>query len=82
MTYTGSPKKVLFGPDSIEIIKISNEDIVAKGIADHASKAYMFSHFMPFTIPASPQLPFKTNEGINIHSLPIADSVSLHDISY
>ena len=36
---------------------------------------------MPFTVPASPQLPFEADEAINIPSLPIADSVSIPDIS-
>ena len=70
MTHTGSPKQVLFGPDSVEITNISTGEIVVKGIVDHASKAYYFSHFMPFSIPASSQLPFEYNEGINIPSLP------------
>ena len=82
MTHTGSPKKVLFGPDSVEIKNISNGKIVAKGIADHASKAYYFSHFMPFSVPTSSQLPFEADEGINIPSLPIAVSVSNPYISY
>ena len=75
MTHTGSPKQVLFGPDSVEIINISTGDIVEKGIVDHASRAYYFSHFMPFSVPASSQLPFKADECINIPSLPIAVSV-------
>ena len=53
MTHTGSPKQVLFGPDSVEITNISTGEIVAKGIVDHASKAYYFSHFMPFLVPAT-----------------------------
>ena len=80
MTHTGSPKQVLFGSDSLEITNISTGDIVAKGIADHASKAYIFSHFMPFTVATSPQLPFKSDEGINIPSLPIAGSVIFTNI--
>ena len=82
MTHTGSPKKVLFGPNSVEITKISTGDIVVKGIVDHASKAYIFSHFMPFMVPVSPQLPFEADKGINIPSLPIAVSVSNPNISY
>ena len=54
MTHTGSPKQVVFGPDSVEITKISTGELVAKGIVDHASKAYIFSHFMPYTVSASP----------------------------
>ena len=56
MTHIGSPKQVVFGPDSMQITKISTRELVAKGIVDHASKAYIFSHFIPYTVPASPQL--------------------------
>ena len=41
----------------------------------------MFSHFIPFLFLASPQLPLEADEGINIPSLSIADSVSIHNIS-
>ena len=41
---------------------------------------HTISHFMPFSVPASSQLPFKADEGINIPSLPIADSVSIPNI--
>ena len=81
MTHTSSPKQVVFGPDSVEITKISTRELVVKGIADHASKAYIFSHFMPYTVPASPQLSFEFDEGINIPSLPIVVPVSNPDIS-
>ena len=47
MTHTGSPKQVIFGPDSVEITYISTGSIIAKGTANHASKAYELSHFMP-----------------------------------
>ena len=81
MTHTDSPKQVLFGSDSVEITKISTGDIVMKGIVDHSSKAYIFSHFMPYIVLASPQLPFEADEGINIPSLPIVVPVSIPDIS-
>ena len=48
MTHTSSPKRVIFGPDLVEIADISIGNIIAKGAANHASKAYEFSHFMPF----------------------------------
>ena len=48
MTHNASPKRVIFGPDSVEITDISTGNIIAKGAANHASKAYEFSHFMPF----------------------------------
>ena len=55
MSHTGSPKQVVFGPDSVEITKISTGELVVKGIADNVSKAYIFSHFMPYTVPTSPR---------------------------
>ena len=48
MTHISSPKRVIFGPESVEIIDISIGNIVAKCVANHASKAYEFSHVMPF----------------------------------
>ena len=61
MTHIGSPKQVLFGPDSVEITNISTGEIVAKGIVDHDSKEYYFSHFMPFSFPVSSYLPFEAD---------------------
>ena len=81
ITHTGFPKQVLFGPDSVEITNISTGEIVAKGITDHASKAFHFSHFMSFSVPTSSQLPFEDVEGIKIPSLPIAVSVLNLDLS-
>ena len=40
MTHTGSPKQVIFGPDSVEITNISIGSIIARGTAIHASKSY------------------------------------------
>ena len=47
MTQTGSPKWVIFGPESVEITDISTRKIIAKGATNHASKAYEFSHVIP-----------------------------------
>ena len=47
MTPNGFPKQVVFGLDSVEISDISTGRIIAKGVANHASKAYEFSHFLP-----------------------------------
>lgn len=58
MTHTGSPKQVIFGPDTVEITEISTGKVIANGIANHASKAYEFSHFMPF----SPTIPSDSDE--------------------
>ena len=38
MTHTGSPKKVIFSPDDVEITEISSGKVIAKGVADHTSK--------------------------------------------
>ena len=51
MTHSRSPKRVIFGPNLVEIIDISTGSIIAKGTAKHASKAYEFSHFMPPSEP-------------------------------
>ena len=56
MTHNGPPKRVVFGPDSVEISDISTGKIIAKGVANHASKAYEFSHFMPYLDPVQTQL--------------------------
>ena len=55
MTHIGSPKRVIFGPDSMEITDISTGNIIAKGVANHASKAYEFSHIMPPSEPVHSQ---------------------------
>ena len=51
MTHTGSPKRVVFGPDSVEILDISTGNLIEKGVANHASKASEFSHFIPYSDP-------------------------------
>ena len=35
MTHTGSPKKVIFSPDEVEITEISSGRFIAKGVANH-----------------------------------------------
>ena len=45
MTHIGSPKRVTFDSDSVEIIKKATGNLIAKGFANHASKAYGFSHY-------------------------------------
>ena len=49
MTHTGSPNKVIFSPDDVEITDISNGKVIAKGVVDHTSKVYMCSHFIPYS---------------------------------
>ena len=51
MTHIGSPKRVVFGYDTVEISYISTGKMVAKGVANHTSKAYEFSHFFPYSDP-------------------------------
>ena len=53
MNHTGSPKKFIFSPDYIEIIEISNGKFISKGLVDHTSKVYMFSHFLPYSNPSA-----------------------------
>ena len=48
MTHTGSPKKVIFSLDDVDITEISNGKVIAKGVVDHTSKVYMFSYFVPY----------------------------------
>ena len=64
MTYTRSPKKVIFSPDDFEITEISNAKVIAKGFLDHTSKVYMFSHFLPYSNPSA--LLIHANEASNI----------------
>ena len=69
---------MIFGPDSVEIIVIYIVNIIAKGVANHAFKAYEFSHFMPFLEPVHSQQPL-TREGENIPSTSFLVSTSIVD---
>ena len=40
MTHTVSPKRVVFGHESLEILDKSIGKLIMKGVANHASKAY------------------------------------------
>ena len=80
MTHTGSPKQVIFGPESVEITDISTGNIIEKGVANHASKAYEFSHFMPPLEPVQSQQPL-VREGKIISSTSFAASTSIADPS-
>ena len=77
MTHTGLPKQVVFGPDSMAISDISTGKIIAKGVANHASKAYEFSHFLPYSIPTQSHQPFE-REGKNSLSSLFADNDMLY----
>ena len=81
MTHTGSPKQVVFGLESVEMTEISTGKTIAKGIADHASKAYTFSHFMPYSDLLPQQLLFEADKGIKTPLLPIAYTNLLSNIS-
>ena len=51
MTHTGPPKRVVFGPEPMDISDISTGNIIVKGVSNHASKAYELSHFLPYSAP-------------------------------
>ena len=53
MTHTGSPKGVTFNSYIVEITKKSTGQIIAKCIANHSTKAYEFSHFLPVSPPTA-----------------------------
>jgi len=53
MTHTGSPKKVIFSPDEVEITEISSGKFIAKGVANNTLKVYMFSNFLPYSNPSA-----------------------------
>ena len=64
MTHNGSPKKVILSPYDVEITKISNGKVISKGVVDHTSKVYKFSHFLPYSNPSA--LLTHDNEARNI----------------
>ena len=53
MTHIGSPNKVGFSPNEVEISDIVNDRVISEGFVYHGSKFYRFSHFMPFSNPSS-----------------------------
>ena len=53
MNHNGSPKKVIFSPDDVEFIEISNGKVIEKGVVDHTSKVYKFSNFLPYSNPSA-----------------------------
>ena len=64
MTHTTSPNKVIFSLDEVEIIEISSGKVIGKGVANHTSKVYMFSHFLPYSNPSA--LLIHANEAIKL----------------
>ena len=63
-----------------DISNISTKNIIENGVANHASKAYAFSHFLPYSAPIQSQQPFK-REGKKSLSYPFADNDMLSKIS-
>ena len=53
MTHIGSPNKVIFSPDEVEITDLSNSKVIAKGVVNPTSKVYMFSDFLPYSNPSA-----------------------------
>ena len=53
MTHTGSPKRVTFDSETIEITEKSIGQLIAKGIANHSTKSYEFSHFLSISPPTA-----------------------------
>ena len=45
MNHTGSPKRVTFDSDTVEITEKDTRQLIVKGIANHSTKAYEFLHF-------------------------------------
>ena len=57
----------------MEISDISNGNIIANDVSNHASRAYEFSHFFPYSAPTRSQQPLERG-GINSLSYPFADN--------
>ena len=53
MTHIGSPKRVTFEFESVEITEKNTINLIVKGFANHASKAYEFSHFLSVSHPTA-----------------------------
>ena len=53
MTHTGSPKRVTFDSETVEITEKATGQLVAKGIANHSTKAYESSHFLHVSPPTT-----------------------------
>ena len=53
MNHTGSPKKVVFSPNEVEIYDIANGRVISKGFVDYSSRFYRFSDSMHLSNPSS-----------------------------
>ena len=49
MTHTSTSKRVTFTQNDVDISEISIGQVVAMGIADHDSRMYNLSHFLPYS---------------------------------
>ena len=53
MTHIGSPKRVTFNSFSIEMAEKYIGQLIEKGIVNHSTKAYEFSHLFPISPPTT-----------------------------
>ena len=53
MTHTSSRKRVTIDSDTFEITEKDIGQLIAKGIANHSTKAYEFSHFLHVSPPTA-----------------------------
>ena len=72
---------MVFGLDSVEISYISTRNFIAKGVANHASKAYDFSHFLPYSDIEPSELPFEREDKFIVPKPFSYDNVSIN-VSY
>ena len=49
MKHTVASKRVTFTQNDVEITEISTCQVIAVGFADHDSRMYKFSHFLPYS---------------------------------
>ena len=50
ITHSGSGRKVEFYPDSVVISDLKTGSKIAHGVADHHSRLYSFSNFIPKSV--------------------------------
>ena len=53
MTHTGSLNKFILSPNEVQITDVLNGKFIEKGVVDHTSKEYKFSHFLPYSNPSA-----------------------------
>ena len=64
----------------MEISYISTRKLIAKGVANHVSKAYEFSHILTYSDPVKSQVPFKREGNFILPKAFAHDDVSI-DVS-